>query len=218
VGRRGRQILRRLDRKGVDTSDAALNRARTLVATGWQSSALRLWNQDGTLLHTFHVPGPITLARFSPDGKFLAAGTGEGDRLGPGSVSIWNVHTYEPQGPPIPAASFGMGVEDIAFSRDSRIMAIAAETDSEIGTVRLRDVQTHAPLGAPIRGDIVAFSADGRSLLVGNYDSDTATRVRDILWHDFVDLRTRVCNLVWGNLTKDEWATYAPGLPAHKTC
>ena len=30
---------------------------------------------------------------------------------------------------------------------------------------------------------------------------------------DLDDLRARVCGLVWGNLTKVEWATYVPGLP-----
>ena len=39
-----------------------------------------------------------------------------------------------------------------------------------------------------------------------------------IAWHGLADLKTRVCSLVVGNVTKSEWETLAPGLPYRKTC
>jgi len=87
---------------------------------------------------------------------------------------------------------------------------------------RLWDVSTGLPLGDAVKlaGKVdlerlsIAFSPDGRSI-----QTEHPLGVwRNVLWHDFGQLRARVCNVVWGSLTTVEWAAYAPGLPTHTTC
>ena len=203
---------------GGSVHAVAFNPAGTLVATGTDGGAVGLWRTDGTHLHTFNETGPISAVAFSPNGNFVAAAGGSVAGGGPASVNIWNVHTYKRQGPPLPGAADGYESDGVAFSPDGRIVATEGGTTGGQGQVQLWDLRTHAAIGTPIPGDSVAFSPDGRSFLVGVRNAGSAVLVRNVLWRDFADLRTRVCNLVWGNLTKTEWATYAPGLPAHKTC
>jgi WD40 repeat protein len=209
--------IRRLARGGGEVGAVAYSPTGTLVATGAQDGAVRLWEPNGTLRHTFHEPGPISDIAFSTDGKLIAAagGTAAGEAA---PVTIWNVHTHKRQGPPLPAAANGYEATGVAFSPDGRTVATAGDTGQVNGNVQLWDVRNHTQLGTPIPGDSVAFSRDGRSLVIGNREAGTAILVRDVLWRDLADLRARVCHLVWGNLSKAEWATYAPGLPMHRTC
>ena len=104
------------------------------------------------------------------------------------------------------------GVFGLAFSPDGRTLSGA---DGE--TVRLWDVRSGTPLGRPLpdAARSTAFGADGLVLA----SNGNGLRLWDgIFWRDPADLRTRVCSLALGDLTRAEWAAVAPGIAYRKVC
>lgn len=190
-----------------------------LVAAGDATGKTRLWEvasrSDVGLLDAHIGTLIVTGLAFSPDGTRLATG-GDDAR-----VRLWDVGARTQLRPTLLTVPGGhveeggnVEVTDLAFSPDGRTIA----TGNVLEEVRLWDVRSHQQLGESLRGSQVAFSPDGRSLLLAIWNGGTTRIWRGILWRDLDDLRARVCSLVWGNLTRAEWATYAPGLPAHATC
>jgi WD40 repeat protein len=120
------------------------------------------------------APAIRTLA-FSPDGLWLAAGSGEPDE--PGELVVWNLNTRKPQF----IHREKHGIPSVAFSPDNTRLAVGIFTDE----CKLLDPATGAVKtvlaghGKASRG--TAFSPDGQVLAVGCYDH----MIR--LW----DLRTR---------------------------
>ncbi|MGZ4314456.1 MAG: toll/interleukin-1 receptor domain-containing protein [Gaiellaceae bacterium] len=153
----------------------------------------------------------VTHVALSPDGRTAAVG-------GDGKVWLWDVGSGA-QAAELPGG-VGGEVSGLAFSPDSRTLAVA----SQDLLVRLWDVGTRTPLGAPLgAGDAgavevtptVAFSPDGRVLASG---LESLRLWKGILWRDLADLRAQVCALVVGDLTPDEWKAIAPGLAYRRTC
>jgi WD40 repeat protein len=147
------------------------------LVTGSFDRTVRLWDvhsgaQVRTLVHTY----PVTSVAFSPDGRFVLAG-GLGNK-----AVLWDsgsgaeVRSFSVQSEPL---------SSVAFSPDGQQVL----TGGWDGTSRLWDTQTGAeirafsghPAGQISRqltlfvGRSVAFSPDGRFVLTGSYEDESAT-------------------------------------------
>jgi WD40 repeat protein len=195
-----------IDGQTRQVTGIAFGPGNKVLATGGDDGVVRFWDvTTGKLQHA--VKGDsfaVSKLTFSPDGKLLAAG---GDTL-----RILDVAKHRQVGQPLGDVEPRLFTGAV-FSPDGRTLAGAD------GSLRLWDVKTHEQLGytAAGFGDSVAFSPDGRTL--AGIDREGKVRVwPSVLWRDLTDLHSRVCSLVWGNLTSAEWTAFAPGLPQHATC
>ncbi len=144
-----------------------------------KQESLAAWQLDQTnpaaryaMLTAARLPGTGTLkssdgasvdaVAYSPDGKILATGSGDG------IVQLWDAVTQRRIGEPLRGATGW--VYTVAFSLDGKIVAAGQD-----GVVRLWDVATHQPIGKPLTGDVsnvesIAFSPDADLLAAGHYD------------------------------------------------
>ena len=140
----------------------AIDRAGTLVASGGENGAVRLWNAAG-LGRRGELPGGsdgIVLAlAFSPDGKVLAV-----SRLGRGRIELWNVADGAPRlTSTLTDAPFSDSA--LAFSADGQLLA-AGGTDVatrlyELREGRARLLKSHFTS----RSSALVVSPDSRTLV-----------------------------------------------------
>ncbi|MFD4715705.1 TIR domain-containing protein [Streptomyces sp. NPDC058430] len=129
--------------------------------------------ETGLLAHSW----PVGSVAYSPDGKTIASGGGDG------IVRLWDATTQQKVGAPF--IGHNRGISSVAFGPGGRTLASA----SADGTVRLWNVADRRQTGDafnPHSGMInsVAFSPDGGTLVtVGDHDSGAAVRMWDVAAH-----------------------------------
>ncbi|RUS16841.1 WD40-repeat-containing domain protein [Endogone sp. FLAS-F59071] len=136
----------------------------TVVASTSVDSQIRLWDIDknGTCVKTINAgPAEAWTARFSPDGRYLAAGSHKGD------LNIWNVETGEKE---LALQTRKKFVMSTAYSPDGQYISCGSETGAiyVFNTTTSQLVHTLTGHALPVR--TLAFAADSRTLLSGSDD------------------------------------------------
>ena len=131
---------------------------RWLVSAGRDNTA-RLWDvESGRQLAALQGAHDNRLwsAAFSPDGRTLVTTGGEGH------IKLWDLDTllYQER-KPLPASE---STDSIAFHPDGDLLAVAAN-----GLFRVHDQQRLATFPAASKVACVAFSPDGRALIIGDW-------------------------------------------------
>ena len=155
----------------------AVNRSSTVVATGGEEGAIRLWNPSTPARPLATLPpasGPVTALAFSPTADILA--TGSYQAAGSvGDVALWNVR--DPAHPRLIgyARNAGPLTRAIAFSPDGALLvtgsryrysllwAVRAEEDAVfLGQMPVPAAGSDAEVSA------IAFDGPGRRLVTGD--------------------------------------------------
>ena len=146
------------------------------------------------------------VARFTPDGRFIVAGSTKG------WVRLWSTTTWKPA-TRILAGHAGAVLSE-SVSPDGRTLA----TGGADGTVRLWDVSTQRPIGAPLpalpgRGTVAQFTPDGKWLFALT-DAGRAFRwdVRPSSW------ARQACDVAGRPLTRLEWHDALPDRDYDPAC
>lgn len=124
---------------------------------------------SGVLSHSV----PVEAVAFSPDGRTVASGGGDG------VVRLWRTGTQRAVGRPL--IGHHRSITSIAFAPDGRTLA----TSGFDGTARLWDVARRKQIGAPFnsgagRVHSVVFGRDGSTLVTADEDLSGTVRVWDL--------------------------------------
>ena len=126
-----------------------------IIASASRDRTVKLWNQNGKLLHTLNHSQPVTSVAIKPNGQIV---TGSED----GTIKIWQ------QGKIIQTLTgHTTAVESIVISPDSKIV-----TGSEDGTVKIwqQGQAIHTLTGHTSGVRAVAISQDGKKIVSGSRD------------------------------------------------
>jgi WD40 repeat protein/serine/threonine protein kinase/tetratricopeptide (TPR) repeat protein len=147
---------RRLTIPLVGLNSAVLSRDGKLLATSALGNGVYVWDTDtGKQLRAIQDPQVVRGLAFSPDGKRLA--TGGEMRI----VAVWDVET----GRRLVQDTHLDTIWDVAFSPDGKTLA----SSTLAGAIRLWDMTpAEEATTLPIWSTALRFSADGKTLLVGN--------------------------------------------------
>jgi dipeptidyl aminopeptidase/acylaminoacyl peptidase len=127
-----------------------------------------------TMLTAARLPGTgvltsdgasVNAVAYSPDGKILAVGSGDG------IVRLWNPVTQRQIGGPLAIVKHAGVIDSVAYSPDGTMVAAAGQA----GRVWLWNAATRRLIGQPFAGDTsavrsIAFSRTGDLLAAGHFD------------------------------------------------
>lgn len=142
---------------------------RSLLTAGWDGQ-VRVWDArpQKQAVRILQCDGIVQAVAYSPDGKKLAAG-GFG---GGGTARIWNVATGEQIGK---SMHHNRMIWSLAFSPDGTRLITGADDgfakiwDTATGLLAVKPLQHAEPIVSA-----VAFSPDGKTVLIGGHDRDAA--------------------------------------------
>jgi WD40 repeat protein len=164
-----------------------------MLASGGSDGVIKLWEIGGARLRaTLEFPRlrkqlgsnwPISVASivFSSDGRTLVASAGVPVAVqkldGVGEVTFWNTANAQEVGV---QRGYGGMVWQVALSPDAKVLATAASD----GLVRLWDANTRRKVAEMKGGGPIAFSPDGKELLLSADERTLAVRkVADAIGH-----------------------------------
>jgi WD40 repeat protein len=170
-----------------------------------QGSTIRVWDaRSGKRSYRPRVPGTARSIAFSPDGRYLGAGTADG------KLVLWQADDGEQAGPTFKAAAGA--ASPISFSPDGRLLAVSGED----GTASLWDLDSRKRLGEsfPIPQaaiPVAQFAGNGDLVIVNLADAAVWPTDPD-RWERFA------CRAAGRDMTKAEWNDILPDRPYQHVC
>ena len=200
-----------------------MSRAWRSARTGWlvtgnaKDAKSQLWelSSDGPASQPIALSGggPVQVAAFSPDGRWLATGSDAGKEPG---LRLWDLKKDDPAQGPIMLRGQTDGITALAFDREGRRLA----SGSRDLTVMLWDLKEEGAQRTPVvleghaaRVTSLVFSADGHRLFSG--DLNNSARLWTLALSDLLPL---ACRTAGRNLTREEWSRYLGDRRYDATC
>jgi WD40 repeat protein len=149
------------------------------------TGTIKVWDAQGELLSTFagHTGGVHQIV-FSPDGKRLATASHDG------TCKLWDPDTWK-EIRSLPGN--GKLFSSVAWSWDAKLLAAGGDDESIVWNAETYEV-LHTLKNAPGSG-LLAFSADGRTLLTAPPDGTRGERPAFTRWEMKTGNRLTTCEL-----------------------
>lgn len=170
--------LRRFDDHGHDpwVTSAVISPDGTLLASAGANKVIQLWDvKTGEKVRRLKGhDGVVSCLAFSPDGAFLASGSGVISG-GDATLRLWDVKTGEE----VARRVHKDQVRSVAFARDGKLLASGCE-DSKAHLWELPDLKPAGTFTASAPVTRVALSSDGKLLAVGTDRRDPIVAIVEL--------------------------------------
>ena len=160
-----------------DVESVAFSPDNARVVTGSRDKTVEIWDvQTGAILRLLDGQGEVFSVAYSPDGRFVAAGSGSSGSGAPGRVSVWDANTGTLLWT---RNAHSERCLSVTFSKDGQMLGSAGNDN----TVRLWNPQNGRLLRMLEAHDVlmvcgVAFAPDGKRVACGG--SDGRARLWDV--------------------------------------